>query len=541
MRRLLRPIYVLLRLLPFLCSFARDFRRYIIFGRPLVRTVEEHRRRANRLTDLIGHLGGTFIKAIQVIATREDIVPALYAQAFRRLQDQVPPFPSDQAEAIISQSLGRPLREVFEDFEPSPIAAASLSQVHRARYRDCPVAVKVRRPGIVDRVETDLAVIETILALFDWLMDSHIIRSLQAAHQEVSRVIHLEMDFRNEARNATIFRKNFAHDPRIVIPGCHEELNSECLAVFDFVEGCRVDDAEGLRRLGTDPMEMVRLLTETYLRMVLVDGFLHADPHPGNLVAMAGGRVAILDYGMTIGIDAKTKEEMLRIVYCVVLEDTAGIVDGFYRLKMVDPEINPAVLQDAAEVLMKIRLHTDASTRQIQEIAQEVLRTFYKFPLRMPPHLVYVFRAAALVEGIGYIYDEKFNAIRFATPIVRRMLRDISFDTEEPLPKRILSKGKELLGLGREAVRLVHRLDREQFRLRLHPSDLNHLEGHVSAGFRRVLIVVAAAALALWGMLLYMQSGRIIWLIATAVPSAIVILLAITVPLRRKRNRNPWL
>ncbi len=539
---ILRPIYVFLRLLPFVISFIRDFKGKLLFGVPVERTEEEHAARARDLTRVLGSLGPTFIKGPQVLAVREDILPLVYTQELKKLQDKVPPFPVERVREIVRAELGRDPSDIFEAFDPVPIAAASLGQVHRARYRGRDIAFKVLRPGIEQIVAADMAVLDFIIRLFETFTDSYMVRSMRACWREFLRVVTLEMDYRNESANAARLRANLREDPRIVIPECIGELTSRRTVAFEFCSGCRIDDREAVLAMGIQPLDLVTLLVETYLRMTLVHGYIHADPHPGNLIVMSGGRIAIVDYGMSVEIEPMVRAEMLRLVYCAILQDVDGIVEIFYRLRMVEPETNRGALCEAAETLMSIRLNTDATPRQIQEIAFEILRTFYKFPLRLPDQLVYLARAAALVEGIGYAHDPHFNAIKFATPIVKRILAGKDIFDRKPLKDRVLEAANQLRAVARELRRSIRRLDRDEIRLRLHQSDLSSLESLLGGVVRRLLGGIGAVSLALAGLLLYLNTGQLWWLIGSLIPAGAVLFFAALLPLRsRPGKRNPFL
>lgn len=444
----------------------------------------------------MARLGPSFIKAAQVLAMREDILSPIYTNELKKLQDQVPPFPYRQAASIIRRSLGQPVGNIFDEFDEEPIAAASLGQVHRAVYNGQSVAVKVLRPGVEDLVKTDLNVVRVLLGFMDIFIDANLMRSFHAIAQEFERMIHVEMDFRNERRNADRLRHNFRNDPRVHIPLFVEALTCRHVAVSEFVVGVRIDRPEALARYDVDTDELIHLLIETYVRMAVIHGFIHADPHPGNLFVDQQKRLVILDYGMALEFDKQTKLELLKLTYAVTKKDIDGIVDGFVRLGMVDADINRGVMRDAAQTLLDVTLKGGVTPRQIQEIAQDILRTFYRFPLRLPNNLVYLFRASSLVEGIALQYDPSFNGVLAATPIVKRLLREIAFQGDQPMRNRVLDAGKEAVVTVRELARVIHRLEREQLRLRIHEADIFEIERFFNAFLRRLLGGIGIAVLA---------------------------------------------
>jgi predicted unusual protein kinase regulating ubiquinone biosynthesis (AarF/ABC1/UbiB family) len=533
---IVRPIRVFFALLPFVISFVRDWQRYILWGSPRVLTAEGHARRARRLTQTLGRLGPAFIKGAQVLATREDIIPKSYTRELKTLQDRVPPFPVEQVLAIIESECGRPAGEVFDSFDREPLAAASLGQVHRAIYKGRPVAVKILRPRVVETVETDLRVVSFLTHLVHTFIDSYLVRNFWEIHKEFRRMIRQEMDFRNEEANADRFRRNLAGDHRFLIPECARELTSRRMVVFDFVEGVRVDDPEGMRRCGLSTDDLIARLIEAYVRMTIIDGFVHADPHPGNLLVTPDGRVAVLDYGMALEFSDAVRLELLRACFAVVRKNLDTLVDCFYRLDMVEPDINRALVRDAAETLLRIQLREDFTPRMIQDIADDILATFHRFPLRMPQQLVFLFRASALVEGLGMQWDPHFSGVREATPVIKRLIRQVALAPERKWVESVLEEGRAAWATFRHLRMIVERFEREEQRVRLHPADVERFEGFLGAMTRRLLVGLGALGLGLVGLGAGMVRGKWLEAAAVAVPAGAVLLLAVLLPLKRHRR-----
>lgn len=531
---LLRPFYVFLKLLPYAISFLRDWQRYILFGSPRVLEEEEHRRRAGRITHTLAALGPAFIKGAQVLSTREDLIPKTYTDELKKLQDRVPPFPVKEALRLIEEETGRPASQVFEHFEHEPLAAASLGQVHRATYKGQQVAVKILRPGVRDLVEMDLQVVSMLIRFVHFFVDHHLVRSFWAIHLEYTRMIRQEMDFFNEEANADRLRRMFAGDDRVLIPQCHSELTTSRLVVFDFIEGGRIDDPRALASSRITPQELVARLIEIYVRMAVIHGFIHADPHPGNLLVDPEGRIVILDYGMALDFPEEVRLQMLRGCMAVVRQDLDTLVDAFYSLKMVEPDINRALVRDAAATLLKIQLRKDFHPRLVQEIADDILDTFHKFPLRMPQQLVYLFRASALVEGIGFRYDPHFSGVREATPIIKRLMREVPL--EKKLDPRVLVEdfGRQIVRTTRHLVWIVERLEREELHVRLHQGDMRNLETMLTGLLRRWLLGAGAVGWAVIGFILFHMTNSWILLLSLLVPSFVIFLLCLAPPLRRR-------
>lgn len=528
-----RTLTVGLAIFPFIVSFLRDWHSFVFFGPPRRLSEADHMHRAARLRERMGQLGPTFIKGAQVLAMREDIIPPAYARELRQLQDRVPPFPVAQVREILARSYGLPADQVFEHFDPEPLAAASIGQVHRATYRGRDVVLKILRPGVEELVRTDLRVVFFFVGLFQVFVDNNVVRSFTAIVQEYQRMVGEEMDLRTEHDNANRLRRNFRDNPRIHIPEFVEELVSREAVVIEYVDGVRVDDEAGIRARGVTPDELVDLLIENYVRMAVVHGFIHADPHPGNLMIDGQKRLVILDYGMALEFDENTRLELLRMVYAVTRKDVDTIVDGFYKLGMVDGDINRSVLRDAAQKLLDIQLNTDVTTKQMQKIAQDILDTFYKFPLRLPNKLVYLLRASTLVEGIALYYNPRFNSVKAATPVVKKMLREIAFSGDKSIKDRVVDGAQEAVVTVKELAVIIHRLEREQLQLRLHQADMFEIQRFMMGFLRRLLGTLGLCTLTVVAIIAGPPSK--LYAVSILLLAGALLAVLVAVPLSRRR------
>src|SRR5438874_8173478 len=233
---IIRIFVVWYRLAPFLLAFLRDRRRWILVGPPRFLSEEAHRQRARRLTATIASLGPSFIKLAQVFGIRADIVPHIYLEELAELHDRVPPFPTSQLRKRIQDELKRPLDLVFESFEEQPLAAASLGQVHRARFAGEDVIVKVLRPGVEELVATDVRIVQNLLFVIEQFIDHHAIRAARAIIEEFSRVISEEMDFEHEAENIEKFAELFRDKDFVIIPKVYRELTTTRVLVMQYFE-----------------------------------------------------------------------------------------------------------------------------------------------------------------------------------------------------------------------------------------------------------------------------------------------------------------
>jgi predicted unusual protein kinase regulating ubiquinone biosynthesis (AarF/ABC1/UbiB family) len=548
MNRWRRGLTILARLLPFVLAFLRDRRRWVFFGRPAVRTLAQHERRADRLTTTIARLGPTFIKLAQVFSARADILPEPYLTAVGRLQDRVPPDPFPSIVQVLELELGRRVADVFTEFDPEPVAAASLGQVHRAMLDGETVAVKVLRPGVEALIAVDLEISFRILLLLNVLFPNHHVRALTNVVREFSARIREELDFRQEAAHIALFHKHFDRDRRVRAPLVKEALTRQRVLVMEWVDGDKVDRLS--ERFASGQLDFRRLmdtLTEVYLRMLLVQGFLHADPHPGNILVQQDGTIVFLDWGMVVQLSRSTRETILRLSLAAARDDLDAMINGMYELGMIDPQISRSEIREAAaEILAVIDRVRELGVRRAQELIREIMDTFYTWPLMLPRELVYFFRAAALLEGLGFRYDPVFNGLDTARPVIRRLRPELLAATAQR-PGQLAMNALEEVRVGMNALRdVIARAEREELRVRMHPRDIVQVERFFFLQTRRVLLSIFALTIALITSITFLELHNP-FLLAGGLVVALVMFLVVLVlpthllenPLRHARGIRP--
>ena len=532
MRRSIRTFSVLYRLAPFVVAFLRDRRRFILLGRPPERSLEHHERRARRLTKVLGGLGPTFIKLAQLFSSRADILPEPYLTHIGTLQDQVPPDPWESVAQVLEKELGRPVEEVFQEFQKEPMAAASLGQVYRAQFEGEDVAVKVLRPGVEEAVALDLEISFRALFWLNVLFRNHHVRALTNLVREFSVRVREEMDFRHESENMEVFRTFFPDEGRVRIPKVWEEHTRRRVLVMEFCSGTKIDRLQDRFDSGElDLTDLMETLTGLYLRTMMVDGFLHADPHPGNLLVQEDGRVVLLDWGMMLRVPKWTREAILSLALAVEKESLDGTINGMYQLGMISPEVSRGEIHEAAVEIMRIvERARGSSVARIQEIVAKIFDTFYTFPLLLPQELVYFFRTSVLLEGIGYRYDPNFDGLGLVRRVIGELRSDIQRTTgREPgtLARDLLTEAQTTLGSIRD---LLHRAQREELRVRMHPRDVQGQERILHLQARRLLLSIFATGTAVITAIMFIALRNYWFLAAGFVASLFMFTLVFLIP-----------
>ncbi|MEO5589484.1 MAG: AarF/UbiB family protein [Gemmatimonadaceae bacterium] len=428
----LRTLLIIWRLLPVAVSIRRDFRRWVIAGGPIARTPEFHARRAVSLVNRLASLGPTFVKLAQVFASRPDVVPEPYLVALGTLIDRVPvvPFELIERELLIAYGLGPDA--MFEMFDREPLASGSLGQVYRAQYEGRDVVVKVLRPGVEGLVAKDLHAVRSILNLISKKWSNNHLRGVRVVVDEFSLRIGEEMDFRQEAANAIEIAQRFADNPRVLVPSIESPLTRQRVIVMEYMSGTRVDSLAALIAEGkVSGQQVVESVVEAYIQMMLVDGLFHADPHPGNLFVTDDGRLVLVDFGMVVRVEPTLRRQLIRTALAAVSRDSAGVINGFFELGIVEPGTDMSTIQRLVEVLLAMAFEgvasADIATRILTDrtLADDVMRTVYDFPIVLRGELVYFGRAVALIEGIGARYVPGFNPVGFAAPVILKHRRAV--------------------------------------------------------------------------------------------------------------------
>jgi predicted unusual protein kinase regulating ubiquinone biosynthesis (AarF/ABC1/UbiB family) len=467
----LRLAVILVRLGPLAIAFWRDYRRWLLFGSGARRTTADHERRAQRLVQQLAALGPTFVKMAQVFAGRADILAPVYARALTMLTDQVPPIPTSDVVAVIHAEYGATPEELFERFDAVPLAAASLGQVHRARYDGEEVVIKVLRPGVEALVAADVRAARRIIAVVERFWKNPHVRATRIVIDEFALRVVEEMDFRQEAAHAVSIGANFAgaHDvwvPRVIVPMVRQRA-----LVLEYCAGRRIDRLEEWVRAGrVDPERLVRSVMELYARMMLVHGLFHADPHPGNLHVAPDGRIILLDFGMVVRVPLELRRQLVAAIFAAIRRDADGLAASFQELGLVSTDADPAVIRHLAATLLGVASRRTTTRERVELLADEVLAELYDWPIVVPSQLVYFARTATLIEGLGMHYDDHFNALAFATPIAvslrARIMASLYPDGGGPAvdPARMIGAtigavarilrqaGTDLVGAVREAV-----------------------------------------------------------------------------------------
>lgn len=478
-----------LELVPYLSLPWRLLRR----GQPAAPSLGAPR----RLRLALEELGPTFVKLGQVLSTRPDLLPPAYVAELAILQDTVPAGEWEPIRAQIEDELGAPLEELFAAFDPVPIAAASLAQVHAATLPDgSEVVVKVQRPNIQTTIETDLEILFDLARLLQARTPLGEIYDLPGIVEEFSTTLRAELDFYREGRNADRFRASFADEPNIYIPQVYWDFTTRRVLVLECISGVKIDDVEALDAAGYDRARIANHAARMIVKEVLEDGFFHADPHPGNFVIMPGEVIGAMDFGMVGHLSRQTRTDLIRLYIVGVQMDEVGIVDQLIHMGVVSGTVDRVGLRwDVTRLLRKYHGMPLAAVRA-REAIEEVMPIAFRHHLRLPSELWLLGKTLAMLEGVGLRLAPDFDLFAFSEPYIQRFVWHMASPRAWGLPLlRGAGDWAELLGLiPRVGSQLLRRVERGELEITLRHQGLDQALARLDRLANRLSLSVLLAA-----------------------------------------------
>ena len=397
--------------------------------------------RAKQLTNLLVELGPAFVKAGQALSTRPDIIPVILLEELSELQDQLPGFDGNKAMELIEEDLNKKIDEIFLTIDKDPISAASLGQVHKAVLKNKEiVAVKVQRPGLREQITLDLYIVRNIA---NWLKNNiGLIRSdLVALIDELGKRVFEEMDYLNEAENAEKFRNLHLHNSKIAVPKIYKETTSRRVLTMEWIDGTKLTNLEGVKNLGIDPDEMIEIGVQCSLEQLLEHGFFHADPHPGNLLALEDGRLCYLDFGMMSEVTRSSRSGLIQAVVHLVNKNFDKLSQDFVKLGFLSKEVNLEPIVPAFQDVFVNAVELGVSKMDFKSVTDDMSGVMYKFPFQLPPYYALIIRSLLTLEGIALSVDPDFKILGAAYPyFARRLMEDPDPQLRESLKEMLFDK-----------------------------------------------------------------------------------------------------
>jgi predicted unusual protein kinase regulating ubiquinone biosynthesis (AarF/ABC1/UbiB family) len=386
------------------------------------RSTADREKRAQWLLDTLVKLGPTFIKIGQALSTRADLLPLEYVRALVKLQDQVPQFPSAQAIAIVEKELGGPISEFYKDFDPEPLAAASLGQVHRATlFSGEEVVVKVQRPGLQQLFDIDFQVLDRLVKFAKQRIRGLQNFDLEAIYQEFATILYREIDYVQEGMNADRFRRNFEDHEYILVPKIYPDLTTKRVLTMEYMPGIKVNDRRSLEAIGINPKDINHIGICAYMKQLLQDGYFQADPHPGNMAVRSDGKLIFYDFGMMAEVQAINKNQMVQTFFAVLRKDTDQVVQTMVEMGLVEPMSDMTPVRRIVKLLLEKFTDKPVEMQAFRSVRNELYAVFEEQPFRLPARLTFIIKALTTLDGVARDLDPQYNLLVAAKPFVKSL------------------------------------------------------------------------------------------------------------------------
>lgn len=417
------------------------------------------------------NLGPTFIKVGQLFSTRADLFPIEYVEELSKLQDRVPAFSYEQVEAIIQEDLGKSIPELYKSFDPIPLAAASLGQVHRAQLHSGEeVVVKVQRLGLKNLFTIDLKILRGIAHYFqrhprwgpgrDWI----------GIYEECCRILWEEIDYLNEGRNADTFRRHFREEDWVQVPRVYWRYASPRVLTLEYLPGIKISHYEALEAAGLDRKRLAQLGARSYLHQLLNNGFFHADPHPGNIAVSSDGSLIFYDFGMMGQVQPITREKLMQTFFGIAQKDAEQVMNSLIALGALAPTGDMGPVRRSIQYMLDNFMDQPFEDQSIAAISDDLYEIAYGQPFRFPATFTFVMRAFSTLEGVGKGLDPDFNFMEAAKPFAMQLMSNgTPADTRglfDELGRQAAQVSSTALGLPRRIEDTIEKLERGDIRVR---------------------------------------------------------------------------
>jgi predicted unusual protein kinase regulating ubiquinone biosynthesis (AarF/ABC1/UbiB family) len=469
-------------------------------GMTEAKRAERRKQQAIWIRNTFLELGPTFIKLGQLFSTRADLFPSEYVEELSKLQDRVPAFSYEQVEAIIQQDLGKTIPELYRSFDPIPLAAASLGQVHKAQLHSGEeVVVKVQRPGLVKLFTIDLEILKGITRYFQNHPDWGRGRDWLGIYEECCRILWEEIEYLNEGRNADTFRRNFRNEDWVKVPRVYWRYTSPRVLTLEYLPGIKISHYEALEAAGLDRKDLARKGAQAYLQQLLNNGFFHADPHPGNIAVSAEGALIFYDFGMMGQIKPNIRENLMETLFGIAEKNGDRVVTSLIELGALSPVDDMGPVRRSVQYMLDNFMDKPFENQSVTAIADDLYEIAYDQPFRFPATFTFVMRAFSTLEGVGKGLDPEFNFMEVAQPFAMQLMTngkglDPTNTILGEISRQAVQVGSTALGLPRRLEETLDKLERGDLRVRVRSTETDRLIRRLSGmqmGTNYALIISA--------------------------------------------------
>ncbi|WP_245546675.1 ABC1 kinase family protein [Leeia oryzae] len=450
-----------------------------------------------RLRRALEELGPTFVKLGQVLATRADVFGMDWIIEFEKLQSHVPPVPYEKLKPELTKAFGAPPEEVFSEFNPDPIGSGSIAQVHLARLQDgTPVVVKVRRPNIRPKIDADLRILGYLAQLIELEFPETRRYRPQQIVEQFAKSLRRELDLAAEARNMERFSKNFTHDNTINVPAVYWSLTSETVNVQELIQGIPGNKIAEIEINGLSRQVLASRGADAVLKMILIDGYFHADPHPGNVFYLPDNQIAFIDFGMVGWLSKTRRDQVVNLLASLAGRDAYAIADVLQEWVDGGGVDDDQLAADINEFIFNYE-HIALKDIRITALLNDIITIMREHGIALPADMTLLFKALITLEGLGRQLDPDFRMVEHLTPYVKQVI------LERYRPEALWQKGKHglretinlLSGLPKDVARLLKDVRRGNVKIDLDLKRLDSFGHQLDKSANRLTLGIVTAAL----------------------------------------------
>jgi ubiquinone biosynthesis protein len=451
-----------------------------------------------RLRLVLEELGPSFIKLGQLMSTRADLFPAEYVQEFEKLQDQVPPVPYEDIQGVIERELKQPVETLFAGFDKESLAAASVAQVHRARLVSGEdVAVKVIRPGIHKKIRKDIRLMYAIANRIERVFEAGRIIGVVNLVKEFERTIFRELDMLIEAGNMEKFAANFKDVDELYIPKVHWDYASKSVLVMEYIDGVKMDEVAAIRAMGINPKEIAMIGLRSFSRQLMDFGFFHADPHPGNTLVLADGRVSLVDFGITGYLDEEMMMHIANLFLGYAEHDYSLVMDALKGAGLIHEDMPDLAgfrrdLKDISEPFYGRSLQNIS----VRDVYEQVMQLVLKYRIRLPRNLLLLLKTFIQTEALGKILGSDASLLEVTKPYAKQLLQQ-SYEARKllrNLDRDLRDLGHTVKTMPKTIQTILRQTAEGRQRLALHHSGFDNLDSRIEKGINRLTVGLVISA-----------------------------------------------
>ncbi|MDD1687405.1 AarF/ABC1/UbiB kinase family protein [Methanoregula sp.] len=485
-----------------------------------------------RIRLALEELGPTFVKFGQIMSTRTELLPPEMIEQLKKLQDHARPIPFSQVMEIIEENCPN-WEDYFSEIEETPVASASIGQVHRAYLKDgTKVALKIQRPGIPEIIELDIGILQSMAERIETVLPETRLYNPSGMVEDFAHQILKELDFTRDARNADRMSRNFQNSPNVRFPKIYWECTTPHFLVMEFIEGVRIDDRDAITEMGIDPHQIGVTGFHAYLKMIFEDGFFHGDPHPGNLLVTKAGEVVFLDFGIVGILRPEKRQNFINLLFALSTDNIELMIRSLEGFGIVIQEEDREPLRDDLYIMMH-----DFSGGDAEGVAQlnfglvvsELTEAMRRYRLKVPMSLMLLLKVFVMVLDIGVRLDPKFNFGKEVTPYLTKLADTNTFSAGyvKRASMALLEGADALLDMPRNLNLMLRRLSTGTFKLEIVDTDIQKVTMALDKASDKMMMGIVVASLVIGSSLVLQVSSvtlptQISWLAIAGYTAAVL-------------------